>query len=188
MQPLTLNQAAKAAKRSKATLLEALNSGRMSAPKDDLGRWQIDPAELFRVYPKTSTEPGTETEADPAPEPAGTAAYHEKTALLERIIAHLEDERDDLRARLDRSETAREEAAAECRRLTLALTYQPPAPEATPPAPAPEPPPMLPAPAPATPGDRYAVTVRPVYWWALAVALATSAAALAWFQPWNPTK
>ena len=45
---LTLNQAAKACGRSKSTLLDAIRSGRMSAPKDDRGRYAIDPAELHR--------------------------------------------------------------------------------------------------------------------------------------------
>ena len=45
---LTLGQAAKTAKRSKGTLSKALNSGGISAEKDDKGRWQIDPSELSR--------------------------------------------------------------------------------------------------------------------------------------------
>jgi hypothetical protein len=184
MPPLTLNQAAKAAKRSKATLLEAINSGRMSAPRDEQGRYQIDPAELFRVYPLTSPEPATETDSDPAPELVETAAYREKTALLERIIATLEDERDDLRARLDKSEAARETAAAEIHRLTLMLTYQP---ERQEPTPAPTPEATTPAALPA-PSDRYAVMVRPAFWWALAFAASASAAAW-WLAPWtNATK
>ena len=48
---LTLNQAAKICSRSKSTLLDAIRSGRMSAPKDDRGRYVIDPAELHRVFP-----------------------------------------------------------------------------------------------------------------------------------------
>jgi hypothetical protein len=32
-------------------LLNAINKGRLSASKDDKGQWQIDPSELFRVYP-----------------------------------------------------------------------------------------------------------------------------------------
>ena len=45
---LTLGQAAKTAKRSKGMLSKALNSGGISAEKDDKGRWQIDPSELSR--------------------------------------------------------------------------------------------------------------------------------------------
>lgn len=53
MEKLSLNKAAKEASVAKSTLLEALNSGRMSAGKNDKGHWQIDPSELFRVFPKT---------------------------------------------------------------------------------------------------------------------------------------
>jgi hypothetical protein len=50
LMPYTLGQAAKAVGRTKATLQEAIKKGRISARKDDLGRYQIDPAELHRVY------------------------------------------------------------------------------------------------------------------------------------------
>ena len=123
---LTLNQAAKEAGKSKQTILDAIRNGRLSAPKDEQGRYQIDPAELFRVYPvtgqQTSQRPDAETGTDhPRPDTG--------TAFFERIIAGLESERDDLRRRLDQSEEAREREAAERReaqtKLTALLTYQP---------------------------------------------------------------
>ena len=49
----TLGQAAKATGKTKTTIQVAIKNGRMSASKDDLGRYQIDPAELHRVYPLT---------------------------------------------------------------------------------------------------------------------------------------
>ncbi len=51
---LTLGQAAKAADVSKSTLSRAIKEGRMSASRNDTGGYTIDPAELFRVYPKKS--------------------------------------------------------------------------------------------------------------------------------------
>lgn len=133
MLPLTLNQAAREAERSKATLLEAIRSGRLSAPKDELGRYQIDPAELFRVYPPTGRRPDTETATDPLPQTMETALLRQKVEFLERIIRGIENERNDLRRRLDAESEARENAAAEIRRLTLMLTHQPkPEPEAQP--------------------------------------------------------
>lgn len=45
--------------------------------------------------------------------------------LLERIIRGIENERDDLRCRLDAESEARGNVAAEIRRLTLMLTHQP---------------------------------------------------------------
>ena len=45
---LTLGQSAKHSSRAKGTLSKALNSGQISAEKDEKGRWQIDPSELQR--------------------------------------------------------------------------------------------------------------------------------------------
>lgn len=50
----TLGQAAKAASKSKTTISKAVANGRISATRDDKGHYQIQPAELFRVYPATS--------------------------------------------------------------------------------------------------------------------------------------
>jgi hypothetical protein len=123
----TLNQAAKETGKSKATILEAIRGGRMSAPKDEQGRYQIDPAELFRVYPPTGRLPVSETATDPHRPTTETAFLLEKVELLERIIQGIEDERDDLRRRLDAEAQAREKAADDVRRLTLILTHQTPA-------------------------------------------------------------
>lgn len=57
----TLGEAAKATGKSKPTIQEQIKKGRISAVKDDLGRYQIDPAELHRLYPPLSSEkPETE--------------------------------------------------------------------------------------------------------------------------------
>lgn len=50
----TLGQASKETKVSKATLSRAIKSGRISASKNDKGGFDIDPAELFRVFPRNS--------------------------------------------------------------------------------------------------------------------------------------
>lgn len=57
----TLGQAAKATGKSKSTIQAAIKKGRISASQDDLGQYQIDPAELHRVYPPhRPTEPQSE--------------------------------------------------------------------------------------------------------------------------------
>lgn len=53
---MSLNQAAKTCSRAKSTVLDAIKSGRLSAPKDDKGRYQIDASELHRVFPFKATE------------------------------------------------------------------------------------------------------------------------------------
>ena len=48
---LSLQDAAAQAGVSKTTILQAIRSGRLSAPRNDDGGYAIDPSELFRVYP-----------------------------------------------------------------------------------------------------------------------------------------
>lgn len=45
------NQAAEATGKNVATITRAIKSGKISATKDTSGAWQIDGAELSRVYP-----------------------------------------------------------------------------------------------------------------------------------------
>ncbi len=126
--PYTLGQAAKATGKSKPTILQAIKTGRLSANRDDKGQWQIDPAELDRVYPVS-----VNTERDETPN---------NTGLLQATIEHLrelltrtERERDDLSRRLDDEAEERRANAAEIRRLTLLLTHQPAANQNPPPLP-----------------------------------------------------
>jgi hypothetical protein len=49
---LTLGQAAKECGKSKATLSKAIKSGRLSVLGKTSAGYEIDPAELFRVFPK----------------------------------------------------------------------------------------------------------------------------------------
>ena len=118
----TLGQAAKATGLSKPTLSEAIKRGRISANKDDFGRYQIDPAELHRVYP-------------PLPHPASKTMVqseqyqtHDLTAkimVLEARVQALEElktqiaaERDDLRGERDRLLGVIEEQAGSVKQLT----------------------------------------------------------------------
>ena len=48
---LTLGQAAKEVGLSKPGVLKAIKEGKISVQKNAHGHWQIEPAELFRVYP-----------------------------------------------------------------------------------------------------------------------------------------
>ena len=121
MPTLTLNQAAKAAKKAKATLLDAIKNGRMSAPKDEFGRYQIDPAELFRVYPPDQSESGREDHERPPEKTGETSTLRVTVEHLRELIRQIESERDDLRARLSQSEEERRTTQA---KLTAILTDQ----------------------------------------------------------------
>jgi chromosome segregation ATPase len=58
---LTLGQAAKESNVSKSTLSRAIKEGRMSATRREDGGYMIDPAELFRAYPKKQSATDAET-------------------------------------------------------------------------------------------------------------------------------
>lgn len=121
---LTAKQAADHTGKSKAAILKAIKTGRLSASKDDLGEWQIDPAELFRVYQSAPTENDNSAPAY-TPEHTGVAV---ELAVMREKLATFEQERqrerqqheatiDDLRRRLDAE-------AEERRKLTALLTDQ----------------------------------------------------------------
>jgi hypothetical protein len=96
---------------SRATLTKALSDGKISADKTDAGHWQIDPAELARVYlprapqkPVSRASPGQVNRNEPdhitGPDAADMAARlaraeaaldaeREKVALLQRNLDDL---------------------------------------------------------------------------------------------------
>jgi excisionase family DNA binding protein len=66
---LSLREAAEQAGVSKSTIFRAIQSGRMSAERDDDRNFKIQPAELFRVYPP---KPSKDDVADNVPGQAET--------------------------------------------------------------------------------------------------------------------
>lgn len=133
MQPLTLNQAAKVAHKSKAAILEAIRSGRLSAKRNELGQWEIDPAELFRVYPQNQSETGIENRGQPPEENHTTPILLEKIASFEERLrateAERERERRQLESQIDDLKADRDRWQQQAERITLLLTHQPAAPE-----------------------------------------------------------
>jgi len=121
---MTLNAAAKACGRAKGTILKAIRDGDMSAPKDEKGRYKIDPSELNRVFPFSVSETGSDQFEKPS---LTTPSDHENHIEIERLKAALEAEQrvteslngqvDDLRKRLDQESEER-------RTLTRMLTDQ----------------------------------------------------------------
>lgn len=53
---ISLLEAAESVGMTKAGIRKAIGKGKISAKKNENGEWQIDPAELFRVYPPKKTE------------------------------------------------------------------------------------------------------------------------------------
>jgi hypothetical protein len=61
---LTLGQAAREAGVAKSTISKALASGKLSYREKNSDGYKIDPAELFRVFPKTSKNTSEETSSN----------------------------------------------------------------------------------------------------------------------------
>jgi hypothetical protein len=115
---LTLGQAAITAKRSKGTLSKALNSGGISAEKDDKGRWQIDPSELSRWMSANPFLNRLENQKETSEETHENSALSVEVKMLRERIDTMTTERDrergqlvdqieDLRVRLDGAESER---------------------------------------------------------------------------------
>jgi hypothetical protein len=116
---LTLGQAADECGRHKSTILDAIRSGRLSASRDGKNQWQIDTAELFRVYPaKTNTTPNEHypTQTEHYTTPAQLAK------ILEKEQQERERERTQLMAQIDDLKTDRDHWR---RQATMLLSHQP---------------------------------------------------------------
>jgi hypothetical protein len=61
--PYSLQQAAQAAGINRSTVLRAIKAGRVSGTKTETGDWQIEPAELHRVYPPAEARPEAPVDA-----------------------------------------------------------------------------------------------------------------------------
>jgi hypothetical protein len=117
---LSLNKAAKEAGISKSTLSDALQNGRLTARKDDKGRWQIDPAALFQVFPRTSPNKHsvlTTNSQENAENRREIEALNAKVAVLEQMIEAEQARNEDLRS--DRDEWRKQAQ-------TLAITQERP--------------------------------------------------------------
>jgi len=85
----TLGTASQATGCAKSTILRAIKAGRISAVRDDLGQWQIQPVELFRIFPALALLGATPQERD--------ATTDMLVAELRQVIADLRRGQEDLR-------------------------------------------------------------------------------------------
>lgn len=97
---LTAKEAAAAVGMSKNGIIRAIHSGRLSATRNEGGQFEIDPAELFRVYDPVSTTDHLNWEVASSETPAQSVEVDNKVSMLERIIADKDDVIADLRHQL----------------------------------------------------------------------------------------
>ena len=126
MPPLNLNEAAKLCHKSKSTVLEAIRNGRLSASRNDKNEWQIDPAELFRVYPFTIESEQIEQQNSKKTERENrnrTSDNYKEILAIER--AERERERKKFEETISKLWQRLEAEAEERQKLTKLLTHQP---------------------------------------------------------------
>lgn len=99
--PYTLKQAAAATGKSKPTILRAIQSGKVSAKKDDQDEWRIEPAELHRVYPAVTRATVQPSEMKRDVTPDETAALRREVELRDERLALIEQERQRERHQLE---------------------------------------------------------------------------------------
>lgn len=92
---LSLGKAAEVSGWSKPVLSRALKSGKMSGTKNDAGQWQIDPAELNRVFPAKHSLPvnvfGSETPKETPEISVLQAELEGKDAVIEELRARVDE-------------------------------------------------------------------------------------------------
>lgn len=108
---LTLGQAAKETGKSKPTILNAINKGRVSARKGATGAWEIEPAELFRVYGRVKPLNGEDEAEVCILETPSTPPFEEgKIGVLEAELRGLKELFDQMRERLGDKDRELEDA------------------------------------------------------------------------------
>lgn len=117
----SLSEAANAVGKNKTTIQRAIKSGKISASKNESGTYEIDPAELHRVFPPATAQRNTpQAQSNDAQRLAVAfeTSTLERISELEKEVAvsqsrsiSLEEQRqqmtetiEDLRGRLDRAE------------------------------------------------------------------------------------
>jgi hypothetical protein len=85
--PYSLQSAATACGVNRSTILRAIKSGRISATKDELGAWVLEPVEVHRVYPLVAVD--------------GANAVALPDAATDALVAELRDQLAEMRAQRD---------------------------------------------------------------------------------------
>ena len=135
MTTLMLGQAARMTGLGKTTLARAIRAGRLSATRDETGRYSIDGAELARVYPfpaptedQDATGGGTDDVVHQATINAQRAALAGEVAALREMLAMMREQLDDTRR-------DRDEWRDQAQRLALTSPATPKPVEMAPPKP-----------------------------------------------------
>lgn len=125
---LSANQAAKEIGKSVPTITRAINSGRLTATKKDNGGYEIDPAELFRVWPRVTAKDNTQGNTLNSTTPHETRVLEVK---LEAAAAMLDQVKGQLADALEQRDKWQQQAEAQQRLLEAPKGEQAPTQRAT---------------------------------------------------------
>ncbi|MCX7568312.1 hypothetical protein OS189_18395 [Sulfitobacter sp. F26169L] len=96
----TLGQASKATGKAKGTIKNAIDKGRISARKNEIGEYEIDPSELHRVYSPVTEQSQLNTVIPLTAPPLNTPEINpleDKVKLLEQTLEDVRKDRDEWR-------------------------------------------------------------------------------------------
>lgn len=96
----SIGQAAIETGKPKSTISRAIKTGRLSATKNG-NRYDIDAAELFRVFPQNVAQPQELNDTQPS---KSTNATDTEVRMLREMLDRERETVDDLRTRLTRAE------------------------------------------------------------------------------------
>lgn len=99
---LSLGEAAKAAGVAKGTISKALKSGKLSYADKTTAGYQIDPAELFRAFPRKQPETVENERLETPKETVETAVLQARLEAAERRAETAEADRDAWREQAQR--------------------------------------------------------------------------------------
>ncbi|HDZ37486.1 MAG TPA: hypothetical protein ENH62_04230 [Marinobacter sp.] len=124
---LTLGQAAEMCGWSKGAISKAIKSGKMSVHEKTKAGFQLDPAEVLRVFPKKTETSSNEQSETPEKHSGNSAVSVEVNALRQQIAtAELERtrEREQLTDRIESLQQMLADEKSERRQLTALLSDQ----------------------------------------------------------------
>lgn len=122
---LTLGQAAEMCGWSKGAISKAIKSGKMSVHEKTKAGFQLDPAEVLRVFPKKQETAQNEQSETPSKHSVNSAVSSEVNALRQQIAtAELERtrEREQLTDRIESLQQMLADEKSERRQLTALLS------------------------------------------------------------------
>ena len=119
---LTLGQAAKEAKKSKATISKYIKNGKLSVINKTDDGFQIDPAELFRVFPQDKQQTEQNEQSQTHINSHKNSVLEKEIEVLRETIEELKLDKEDYKTRLDNAERRIAKLTDTISQQTLLLT------------------------------------------------------------------